>query len=451
MSIQAIEWVLQNSPYSGENRLIHVIIANVVNDSYGNRFWLAEEKLAAKANCSTRTVRRAKAQMVNDCFLEIVDSRHGPGKTNEYHFLMPSVLAQLEATEDKVSGVEERTEDKVSGEHRTSATQHRTNATSSLLVNLREHKLTQELTQLNAEGGKREESKTPSKATDEKPSENSSNANTSRKTASGEATKTRKRDLFFDAMAEANGHDLTQLTKTSASMIATATNIIRPVCKSPDEIWVKAAIYKKLHPDWSLTPSSLAKYWSSLTQEQVDNQGSDKYRAHKDFEDEIFGRKPQDPTSRFRIVPSVAIEAAATDAKVSATPLQRSAPEPVAALSPPGRNDNQVSGKHQGDKDAVAEIPEQLPQGDVAAVQTAAGAPIGSGTTEDGGFPTSPQRSAPERPTAPSQSERTFDDEADNYEDYDSHADDNFEDYEDRYTYDSDASGDGCDWGGDNA
>ena len=334
MSVQATTWVYEHSPYTGVFFSVHLAIADIVNDLYDNRFWLSEEALATKARCSTRTVERAKAQLVKDGYLEVTDGRHGPGKTNEYRFMMPHPQDKWNATDDNMSGVKEITDDNMSGEHPTNATEHPTNATSSLYVNSRELKLTQEITQFNAERGKREKSKNLFEAANEEPSENSRDADTSRETASGEAAKPRKRDLFFDAMAEACGHDLTQLTKSSAAMIAKATSEIRPICKTPDEIWAKAAIYKKLHPDWVLTPSALAKYWSELTQERADSQGSDKYQVHRDFEAEIWAKASQEERAALEkafgplVLPDAAQEVGFPTPIPNAAPGRPTAPSP---------------------------------------------------------------------------------------------------------------------------
>ncbi len=294
MSVKATTWVYDHSPYKGIVFSVHLAIADIVNDTFDNRFWVGEENLAAKVRCSTRTVERAKARLVKDGYLEVVDSRHGPGKTNEYRFMMP---LPRDTTGDNMSGVEDVTGDNMSGEHPTNVTEHPTNVTehptnvtSSLYINSREPNLTQDLTQLNAEPRKSNKSQTLAGLIGEESSENSRNTDASLKTANGGDAKTRKRNPFFDAMAEACGHDLMQLTKSSAAMIAKATSDIRPVCKSPDEVWAKAAIYKKLHPDWVLTPSALAKYWSELQDERAKNQVSPKYQMHKDFEDEILAR-----------------------------------------------------------------------------------------------------------------------------------------------------------------
>lgn len=187
------------------------------------------------------------------------------------------------------------------------------------------------------EQGKHEEAQNLSKVPAETTLEHLGVDKTESKTASGENTKPRKRDLLFDAMAEACGHDLTQLTKSSAAAIAKATSEIRPICKTPDEVWEKAAIYKKLHPDWVLTPSALAKYWSSLTLEQVDNQGSDKYRVHREFEAEILAKLAREnPTASVDALRSPILAETSEEVGIY-TPIHKPAPERPKAPSPSKR------------------------------------------------------------------------------------------------------------------
>ena len=187
------------------------------------------------------------------------------------------------------------------------------------------------------EQGKHEEAQNLSKVPVETTAENPSVNKTESKTASGKEIKPRKRDLLFDAMAEACGHKLTELTKSSAAMIAKATSEIRPICKTPDEVWEKAAIYKKLHPDWVLTPSALAKYWSSLTRDQSDNQVSPKYQMHKDFEDEILARLARENSTVSVAALRSSVLSETSEEVGFSPPIHKPAPERPSAPSPSKR------------------------------------------------------------------------------------------------------------------
>ena len=101
MSAQAMSWVFESSPYSGELRIIHLVIADIANDLSDNRFWLGEKKLAAKANCSISAIQRAVTRMVEDGYLEMVESSHGPGKPNAYRFLMPVTMDMQKTSSEK--------------------------------------------------------------------------------------------------------------------------------------------------------------------------------------------------------------------------------------------------------------------------------------------------------------------------------------------------------------
>ena len=76
----------------------------------------------------------------------------------------------------------------------------------------------------------------------------------------------RKRDPLFDALALSCGLKLDEITRSAGAVVATALKEIRAVSYSvtPTEIAARAANYKRLHPQWELTPSALAKHWASL-------------------------------------------------------------------------------------------------------------------------------------------------------------------------------------------
>lgn len=70
MSAKAIGWVFDHSPLDGSGLVIHLAIADVVNDTYDNEFWMRREKLAEKAHCSIRTVATTLTKMVELGLLE---------------------------------------------------------------------------------------------------------------------------------------------------------------------------------------------------------------------------------------------------------------------------------------------------------------------------------------------------------------------------------------------
>ena len=80
--------------------------------------------------------------------------------------------------------------------------------------------------------------------------------------------KSKKRNPLFDAIAIACGLNAEEITKSAASVIGKALAEIREVSPGsdlkPEEIHARAREYKRQHPQWELTPTSLAKYWAGL-------------------------------------------------------------------------------------------------------------------------------------------------------------------------------------------
>lgn len=94
MAAEASGWAWKNSPYKGAVLLVHLAIADVVNDLYGYEFWASMTTLAGKARTERKTASNAVAKMMADGYLEIPDPkddhRHDKsGKPTRYRFLMP--------------------------------------------------------------------------------------------------------------------------------------------------------------------------------------------------------------------------------------------------------------------------------------------------------------------------------------------------------------------------
>lgn len=87
VSAEATGWVLRHSPHRGATLLVHLAVADSVNDQYGNRFWMAKGNLAAKVRMNRKTAIGAVAELVDGGFLEVLSARHG--EVVEYRFLFP--------------------------------------------------------------------------------------------------------------------------------------------------------------------------------------------------------------------------------------------------------------------------------------------------------------------------------------------------------------------------
>jgi hypothetical protein len=92
-------WVISASPYTGSTFLVHLMIADVVNDQHGYEFWMSNDRLAQKARLTRQTVNRAIGQMVGDGALVAVGTERCGNV--RYRFDMPSTGPCVKA--EKVS------------------------------------------------------------------------------------------------------------------------------------------------------------------------------------------------------------------------------------------------------------------------------------------------------------------------------------------------------------
>ena len=104
MSDAGRAYVEKHSPYTGTMFLIHLRLGNIENDTYNHRLFIADENLAKLCRCSTKSVQRAKAQMVKDGFLRLLRPASGR-RVAEYEFLFPQT--DVDITPDFVPEEEE--------------------------------------------------------------------------------------------------------------------------------------------------------------------------------------------------------------------------------------------------------------------------------------------------------------------------------------------------------
>lgn len=96
MSGEAFGWTVKHSPYKGVGYTLHLVLADVVNDAHGQRFWMSTSGLAGKARTSRETASRWLWQAVEDGYLAVVTDRRGQVNTSsEFRFLMPPDTPQV--------------------------------------------------------------------------------------------------------------------------------------------------------------------------------------------------------------------------------------------------------------------------------------------------------------------------------------------------------------------
>jgi hypothetical protein len=84
MSADATAHVWRFSPYKGSTFIVHLAIADSVNDQNGYRLWMSRDSLGDKARVSARSLHDALAALEQDGFLTRVGAK---GRHVQYRFL----------------------------------------------------------------------------------------------------------------------------------------------------------------------------------------------------------------------------------------------------------------------------------------------------------------------------------------------------------------------------
>ena len=86
MSAEGQIYVERHSPYTGSTFALHLRLGLLSNDAHGYQIYSGDKYLADKCKCSVRTIKRAKAQLIKDGYLEPLFA--GVGRhTAEYRFV----------------------------------------------------------------------------------------------------------------------------------------------------------------------------------------------------------------------------------------------------------------------------------------------------------------------------------------------------------------------------
>ena len=77
MSVKAVTWVFDHSPYTLATRLVHLAIADVANEDNDWRVWISQSHIARKARVGRGTVSSSLKRMVDDGALVLIEKRRG--------------------------------------------------------------------------------------------------------------------------------------------------------------------------------------------------------------------------------------------------------------------------------------------------------------------------------------------------------------------------------------
>lgn len=214
MSIEAMVWVLHNSPTSGTDKVLLLGIANHA-DAEGRNAWPAVRTLAKYANLEPRGVQKALRRLESEGHIRIEAQAGGTQdmrsdrRPNRYTVLMNGASAR---TPRQVNGVSSSTERGVPQD---------ANGVSS---------------------GTPEPSLEPN-------IEPSSAA--------------RPRDELWDCIVDVFEYS-SNVTSLERGRINKALKSLREVGASAEEIRERAAEYRRQYPDVAFTPLALASNWSQL-------------------------------------------------------------------------------------------------------------------------------------------------------------------------------------------
>jgi hypothetical protein len=111
--------------------LLHLAMGDLANQENDDELWAGDDYLATKARISVGSVRRHRAQMVADGYLEVVEAGGGRGKRHCVRLLKPAQFARV--SEDAKPA-------QTTPQTRAIATLNARNRDAGLLINPRERK-----------------------------------------------------------------------------------------------------------------------------------------------------------------------------------------------------------------------------------------------------------------------------------------------------------------------
>jgi hypothetical protein len=270
MSVRVLSLVLRHSQAKLGARLVLIALADAAHDD--GVAWLDQDAIAAKANLSTSQTRRALRDLELMGEVETRKAQRGRRRINVYRVMLATEQPDYErlpfsmaepfttAQYERSSTADDRANPLVT------TAQIRSNPASGEEEAYRE---TRAAMDLNRKGNRKKRS----------PKDGERAAVTAESTVQKER-KPRKRDVVFDAMAEATNSDpqlegsrigvaVAKLRKHDDYLAA----VDRMSKEAADELLaaqipIRARAYRRRWPDISLTPTALVSNWKRVVEEQ---------------------------------------------------------------------------------------------------------------------------------------------------------------------------------------
>lgn len=104
MSAVAVQWVFEHSPLKGAELLVHLAIADTVNEKNDYEFWASLQTLADKTRTNRNTVRASVRKMEDGGLLTVLASERG--KSCRYLFNMPDPAPETRPASDEQTAPE---------------------------------------------------------------------------------------------------------------------------------------------------------------------------------------------------------------------------------------------------------------------------------------------------------------------------------------------------------
>ena len=89
MSNEGRNYVKQYSPFTGSTFWVHYVFGDIANRQHNYEIFIGDKRLMDEWPFSKRVISRARAELVENGFLTVLDDKSGPGRPIRYRFEFP--------------------------------------------------------------------------------------------------------------------------------------------------------------------------------------------------------------------------------------------------------------------------------------------------------------------------------------------------------------------------